>query len=186
MSIGDRIKAYGDDQLRYMVKAAHNAGVDEGWIEVALDKYEEEDYDLQTFIDFIRGAIPEFMWFSVEQLNAYLMSHWSRRIETTEAPPIECADGFSVSVQGGYGLYSDPRSIGPWTAVETGYPRLRGAQVAVEEWMDHAELPDYDQPPEGQIPDVYAYVPVELVVYVLNQHGGPSVKWRQRQSRASV
>lgn len=78
------------------------------------------------------------------------------------SPRIVCVDGLSFSVQANYGAYSDPRSAtGPYTAVEIGFPSER-----IEEIMPYCERPD--DPTET----VYGYVPVDLVLDVINAHGG--------------
>jgi len=75
-----------------------------------------------------------------------------------------CADGFSMSVQASNGHYCSPRdNTGPWQMVEVGYPSER-----VESFM-----PYVDGNPEGaEWETVYGYVPVEIVVDAIVQHGG--------------
>lgn len=76
--------------------------------------------------------------------------------------PIKCADGLELSVQASVTHYCSPRNgIGPWTAVEIGYPSER-----VEEFMEYAENPD--EPTDT----VYGRVPVEVVEAVIEKHGG--------------
>ena len=56
---------------------------------------------------------------------------------------IECKDGFSMSVQAGTSVYSDPRDdVGPYHSVECGFP------------------------------SVYGWVPVGVVTNVIAKHGG--------------
>lgn len=75
---------------------------------------------------------------------------------------IVCADGFAVSVQASASHYCTPRdNDGPYTEVELGYP-----SEPVEAWMEYAEDPD--RPKDT----VYGYIPIELVVRGLDQHGG--------------
>lgn len=73
-----------------------------------------------------------------------------------------CRDGFTMSVQVGDGLYCTPRnSVGPWSAVEIGYP----SQVEPLLWP-YAELP-------GRWTDtVYPYTPIEVAAAVCELHGG--------------
>jgi hypothetical protein len=79
------------------------------------------------------------------------------------AKRITCADGFSLSVQATHGAYCSPRqNIGPWTAVEVGFPSAKPDLI-----MDYAE--DTERPTET----VYGYVPVELVLALIELHGGP-------------
>jgi hypothetical protein len=77
---------------------------------------------------------------------------------------VECADGFSMSVQAGIATYSTPRTpTGPYSQVEVGFPTY-----------DEYLLKPYF---EGNANDdmtkgVYAYVPVWIVTNVLAKHGG--------------
>jgi hypothetical protein len=80
-------------------------------------------------------------------------------------PRIECADGFSLSVQAGRLLYSRPREdAGPWTHVEVGYP-----SAVPEPWADWETYCEEPSRPEGT---VYAYVPIRLVLDLIDLHGG--------------
>lgn len=78
-------------------------------------------------------------------------------------PWLKCKDGFVISVQAGYGLYSNPRINGAdeYTTVELGFPSEADDLI-----MDYAEDPDY--PTET----VYGYVPVEIVIKLTEKHGG--------------
>jgi hypothetical protein len=78
-------------------------------------------------------------------------------------PRLECADGFSVSVQASRNHYSLPRKdAGPYDAVELGYP----SAPMGEQFSDYAE-------DEDRLTDtVYGYVPTELVVALVKEHGG--------------
>ena len=77
-------------------------------------------------------------------------------------PRVICADGFTVSVQAGRGMYSTPREDADrYDAVELGYP-----SEADEQLMPYAETP------ERPTDTVYGYVPVELVDSVMEKHGG--------------
>lgn len=77
--------------------------------------------------------------------------------------PIVCVDGFTISVQAGFGMYSIPRINGAdeYTKVELGFP-----SEADELIMDYAEDPD--DPTET----VYGYVPIEIVNELIEKHGG--------------
>jgi hypothetical protein len=78
-------------------------------------------------------------------------------------PRVECADGFSMSVQASNGHYCTPRdSIGPWNTVEVGYPTQ-----AVESF-----LPYIDGSADAPTDTVYGYVPIELVAQAIIDHGG--------------
>lgn len=77
-------------------------------------------------------------------------------------PRVKCADGYTVSVQAGWGIYSQPREdADAYTAVELGYP-----SAGDEELCPYAESPD------DLLGTVYGYVPVTLVDAVLEKHGG--------------
>ena len=77
-------------------------------------------------------------------------------------PRVRCRDGYTVSVQAGYGCYSTPERFSYYfTHVELGYP-----SAADDELIPYAE------DPEELISTVCGHVPVELVDYILNKHGG--------------
>ena len=77
-------------------------------------------------------------------------------------PRVQCADGYSVSVQAGWGIYSAPRAdAAHYTKVELGYPSH----------VDDDLLP-YAETPDDPTDTVYGYVPVELVDRVIQKHGG--------------
>lgn len=75
---------------------------------------------------------------------------------TAMRPRVKCKDGYTVSVQAGYGYYSRPRDdADAYTAVELGYPSE----------IDPELMPYYDG-------SIYAYVPVEMVDRIFAKHGG--------------
>lgn len=77
-------------------------------------------------------------------------------------PRVKCRDGYTVSVQAGYGCYSTPERFSHYfTHVELGYP-----SKADEELLSYAECS------EEPTATVYGHVPVELVDFILNKHGG--------------
>lgn len=77
-------------------------------------------------------------------------------------PRVLCADGYTVSVQAGKGIYSSPRDdADTYDTVELGYPSA----------VDHAFLP-YAENPELPLDTVYAQVPVQIVDSVICLHGG--------------
>ena len=89
---------------------------------------------------------------------------------STRLPHIICSDGFSMSVQVGYSLYSTPKKVAKrYSAVEIGYPSE--PEELIKKW---AELIPFFH--EGEEPDytdtVYPYVPVKVVDKVLKKHGG--------------
>jgi len=96
-------------------------------------------------------------------INEHFKKHaqWPR-------PPIECADGFQISVQAHYGAYCQPRPmrrderVHEFSAVECGYPN--GPVPELAEWKDG------DGKDEGC---VYGYVPISAVLALIEKHGGP-------------
>lgn len=79
---------------------------------------------------------------------------------------VQCADGFSISVQASRYAYCAPRNdTGPYTEVECGFPSAHPG----EEMMAYAETPSN---PTGT---VYAYVPVDVVMRLIDAHGGEKV-----------
>ena len=78
------------------------------------------------------------------------------------APLLVCADGFNLSVQASETYYCKPRdNDGPYTHVEIGFPS------DVE-----PELMPYVEDVERPLDTVYAQVPIEVVLAVINKHGG--------------
>ena len=92
-----------------------------------------------------------------------LMRHM---MTSTRLPHIVCTDGFTMSVQVGYSLYSKPKKVAKrYSEVEIGYPSEQEpliekyAENIFEEGLDYTNT-------------VYPYVPVEIVNKVLQKHGG--------------
>jgi hypothetical protein len=81
---------------------------------------------------------------------------------------IQCADGFSVSIQASAGHYCEPRidNAKSYTHVELGYPKQNPPDYIKEyvEWCVDSE------PPYTNC--VYPHVPAELVDRMINEHGG--------------
>ena len=81
-----------------------------------------------------------------------------------ETPKIICADGFKMSVQVGWGMYCSPRDdIGPWYKAEIGFPSSR--EETIMTYIDGDENTDPTD-------TVYGYVPLEIIVDIINKHGG--------------
>jgi hypothetical protein len=97
--------------------------------------------------------------------NANLREGWPEHMLLDgfrQVRPITCADGLSLSVQASTTHYCEPRDgVGPWTAVEVGFPSHR-----VEELME------YDQHDAEPTKTVYGWVPVEVVERIVEAHGG--------------
>ena len=89
---------------------------------------------------------------------------------STRLPQIVCADGFQMSVQVGFSLYSTPKKVAKrYSAVEIGFPSEH--EPLIEEYAetfykeDEMDVTDYTD-------TVYPYVPVRIVDKVLKKHGG--------------
>ena len=81
-------------------------------------------------------------------------------------PPIRCADGFTFSVQASAHHYCHPRSNdGPWHAFEVGFPSTMEPML-----MPYIDTDD----PDDAVPTncVYPSVPVDIVLLILDNHGG--------------
>ena len=91
-----------------------------------------------------------------------LMRHM---MTSTRLPHIVCVDGFKMSVQVGYSLYSKPKKVAKrYSEVEIGYPSER--EPLLEKYVESFYTePDY-------IDSIYPYVPVKIVDKVLKKHGG--------------
>ena len=93
-----------------------------------------------------------------------LMKHLTT---SSRLPQIVCSDGFEMSVQVGFSLYSTPKKVAKrYSAVEIGFPSEH--EPLIEEFAEtfHQEdVTDYTD-------TVYPYVPVKIVNKVLKKHGG--------------
>ena len=101
-----------------------------------------------------------------------LMKHM---MTSSRLPHIVCVDGFEMSVQVGYSLYSEPKKVAKrYSAVEIGYPSER--EPLIEKYVESIyEDPDYTD-------TVYPYVPVKIVNQVLKKHGGIDLTETLRRS----
>mgnify|MGYP001290939631 CR=1 FL=1 len=86
---------------------------------------------------------------------------------SSRLPKIICSDGFTMSVQVGYSLYSTPKKVAKrYSAVEIGFPSEH--EPLIEEYAE-----TFHQEDETDYTDtVYPYVPVAIVDKVLKKHGG--------------
>ena len=91
-------------------------------------------------------------------------------LTSSRLPHIICKDGFSMSVQVGYSLYSTPKKVAKrYSAVEIGYPSE--PEELIKEWAEL--IPFFHEDEEPDYTDtVYPYVPVKIVDKVLKKHGG--------------
>lgn len=77
-------------------------------------------------------------------------------------PRIFCKDGFNVSVQAGYGMYSEPRAVSNfYLMVELGFPS-----------SEIPELNEYAEDKDNHKTTVFGYVPIDLVEDLIAKHGG--------------
>ena len=97
-------------------------------------------------------------------------SSMNHMLTSSRLPHIICQDGFSMSVQVGYSLYSTPKKVAKrYSAVEIGYPSDH--EPLIEKWAEL--LPFFNEEEEPDYTDaVYPYVPVKVVDKVLKKHGG--------------
>ena len=94
-----------------------------------------------------------------------LMRHM---MTSTRLPQIVCTDGFTMSVQVGYSLYSTPKKVAKrYSAVEIGYPSEH--EPLIEEY---AECYTFEELDIDFTDTIYPYVPVKIVDNVLEKHGG--------------
>jgi hypothetical protein len=90
---------------------------------------------------------------------------------------VVCADGFSVSVQASNFNYCSPRTDeGPWESVECGFPTEKDSVL-----QEYAEDPDAgttrvgpkgETIETGQVQTVYGWVPSNVILQVIESHGG--------------
>ena len=102
-----------------------------------------------------------------------LMKHM---MTSSRLPHIVCSDGFEMSVQVGYSLYSTPKKVAKrYSNVEVGFPSDH--EPLIEEYAESfsEDVPDYTD-------TVYPYVPVKVVNQVLKKHGGIDLTETLRRS----
>ena len=106
-----------------------------------------------------------------------LMKHM---MTSSRLPHIVCVDGFEMSVQVGYSLYSEPKKIAKrYSKVEIGYPSE--PEELIKEWAEFTPFGDEDEEPD-YTDTVYPYVPVRIVDKVLKKHGGIDLSETLRRS----
>jgi len=104
-----------------------------------------------------------------------LMRHM---MTSTRLPHIVCTDGFTMSVQVGYSLYSTPKKVAKrYSAVEIGYPSEH--EPLIEEY---AECYTFEELDIDFTDTIYPYVPVKIVDKVLKKHGGIDMTETLRRS----
>ena len=110
--------------------------------------------------------INEFIQKNLKVTNHSSDPSMKHMLTSTRLPKIICSDGFEMSVQVGFSLYSTPKKIAKrYTEVEIGFPSEH--EQLIEEYAEGSfdEVPDYTD-------TVYPYVPVKIVDKVLKKHGG--------------
>jgi len=130
----------------------------------------------------IKTSINEFIKNNLKVTNLAkskdpLMNHM---LTSSRLPHIVCSDGFTMSVQVGYSLYSEPKKVAKrYSAVEIGYPSDH--EPLIEKYAetffkeDEMDVTDYTD-------TVYPYVPVKIVNQVLKKHGGIDLTETLRRS----
>ena len=130
----------------------------------------------------IKTSINEFIKNNLKVTNLAkskdpLMNHM---LTSSRLPHIVCSDGFEMSVQVGYSLYSEPKKVAKrYSAVEIGYPSDH--EPLIEKYAetffkeDEMDVTDYTD-------TVYPYVPVKIVNQVLKKHGGIDLTETLRRS----
>ena len=104
-----------------------------------------------------------------------LMRHM---MTSTRLPHIVCSDGFTMSVQVGYSLYSKPKKVAKrYSEVEIGYPSEH--EPLIEEY---AECFTFEELDIDFTDTIYPYVPVKIVDKVLKKHGGIDLTETLRRS----
>ena len=97
-----------------------------------------------------------------------LMKHM---MTSSRLPHIICGDGFSMSVQVGYSLYSTPKKIAKrYSAVEIGYPSDH--EPLIEKWAEFIPFGGEEDKEPDYTDTVYPYVPVKVVDELITFHGG--------------
>ena len=114
--------------------------------------------------------INEFIKKNLKVTNHSRDSLMNQMLTSTRLPKIICVDGFEMSVQVGFSLYSTPKKVAKrYSAVEIGFPSGFPSEhePLIEEFAEGSfdETPDYTE-------TVYPYVPVRIVDKVLKKHGG--------------
>ena len=110
--------------------------------------------------------INEFIKNNLKVTNHSRDSLMNQMLTSTRLPKIVCVDGFEMSVQVGFSLYSTPKKVAKrYSAVEIGFPSEH--EPLIEEFAEGSfdETPNYTD-------TVYPYVPVAIVDKVLKKHGG--------------
>ena len=99
-----------------------------------------------------------------------ISSSMKNELTRSRLPKIVCSDGFEMSVQVGFSLYSTPKKVAKrYSAVEIGFPSE--PEELIMEWAEFTPFGEEDEVPD-YTDTVYPYVPVKVVDKVLKKHGG--------------
>ena len=98
----------------------------------------------------------------MDKVNEYLRRTWTGD-RLCIRPYIECADGFTISVQASDFHYCSPRTsvADQYETVELGFPN-----------MEDPIIKDYAEDPDDLTHTVYGYVPIKVVNKLIEKHGG--------------
>ena len=104
------------------------------------------------------------------KINEFIQKY--RKVKTlvpgmtsSHTPHVVCNDGFTMSVQAGQSLYSEPKDDAEhYEEAEVGYP-------SKEEHL----LARYAEDDENLCDTVYGYVPCSIIDRVIEKHGGIDV-----------
>ena len=98
----------------------------------------------------------------MDKVNEYLRRTWNGE-RWCIRPGMECADGFTISVQASDFHYCSPRINGAdqYENVELGFPNMKEPLIA-----------DYAEDQDDLIHTVYGFVPIEVVNKLIEKHGG--------------
>ena len=112
--------------------------------------------------------INEFIKNNLKVTNHSKDSLMNHMLTSSRLPQIVCVDGFEMSVQVGFSLYSTPKKVAKrYSAVEIGFPSEH--EPLIEEY---AECFTFEELDIDFTNTVYPYVPVKVVDKVLKKHGG--------------
>jgi hypothetical protein len=118
-----------------------------------------DDLDDLDTLEPVLGPSPMVDAFLAETHHIRHVGSWTI-LETR--PRIECADGFTFSVQASEHHYSTPRADhGPYTHAEIGFP----SQI-------EPTILRYAEDPTKPCDTVYGWVPVDVIEAILESHGG--------------
>jgi hypothetical protein len=107
-------------------------------------------------------------------VKEFLESTFDPYNEYQVRPRVRCADGFSISIQGGTRFnYCTPREhVNEYQSLELGFPS-----------HGEPELMEYAEEPRKCRRTVYGYVPLATVEVVIARHGGISGTMLKSQKR---